>query len=85
MTTQPGSELQALVSGDELGAEPGEQVLVKTPALLPAPLGNEHLAYSVWTAVCLRLDQYPTGVHSGEDWTGEAAPLGNSEDPGSSL
>lgn len=72
MTTEPGSELQTLVSGDELGAEAGEQVVVKRdhpldPPFLPASLGNEHLAYSVWTAVCLRLDQYPTGVHSGED------------------
>ena len=55
--------------GKSWGVSLGEQVMVKGPTFPPAPatLGNVHLAYSVWTAVCLRLDQYPTGVHSGED------------------
>lgn len=34
--------------------------------LLCHPPGDVHLAYSVWTSVCLRLDQYPTGVHTGK-------------------
>lgn len=45
--------------------------------LFPHPPGDVHHAYSVWTSVFLRLDQHPTGVHTGKDDTGEAVSEGN--------
>lgn len=78
MTTQPelDHEHHILVLGVGWGARAGVEPMRAGGGQNPIPAscsaGDGHFAYSVWTPLCLRLDQYPAGVHPGEDQAGEA-------------